>query len=566
MKYAVFLTFILSILIDAQGSKEHGILERPSLEEVEILLQSNGYSIHEVCQSHEYAKPSADFRILGEASFPAEEELQGDIWYYITNSGLAFLCVTVAALAAGLTMGLVSQDVLDLRIKEIAGDADEKRYAKSLLPLMADHHRLLVTLLLINAIANEALPLFLDKVVSPLIAVILSVTMVLFFGEIIPSAIFSGSQKLAITSSLAPLVRVILFVLYPIAKPIGKMLDYVLHEDEIVGILQKYDRKELAALVKLQFEERRTITEANETSGPHSEVRASVRMGTTRRAKANRFIKDIDTVTMVQGALEMQSTTVSDVMIKLKNVYSIPQDTILDEGNIVDVYTRGFSRVPVYDNDTQNIVGIFKSRQLMVINAEEERSVSSLPLIKPYCVSPSMAIQQLVNILQEGMTGNKGGHMALVCLDPATANEAMNNDEPIPKSANVVGIVTLENCIEVLIQEEIYDEYDKAEKLEMKRAQIVADRWKKFVQKKRASRNQPSTTTLTDFASLVLDAVKSQSDDNERDDLSEDPDGDNDTDNHDDDDLSINESFDADERTQLISSTQKQCDPLEYVV
>jgi len=247
-------------------------------------------------------------------------------------------------------------------------------------------------------------------------------------------------------------------------------------------------------------------------------------------------------------------------------VYSIPQDTILDEGNIVDVYTRGFSRVPVYDNDTQNIVGIFKSRQLMVINAEEERSVSSLPLIKPYCVSPSMAMQQLVNILQEGMTGNKGGHMALVCLDPATANEAMNNDEPIPKSANVVGIVTLENCIEVLIQEEIYDEYDKAEKLEMKRAQIVADRWKKFVQKKRASRSQPSTTTLTDFASLVLDAVKSQSDDNERDDLSEDPDGDNDTDNHDDDDLSINESFDADERTQLISSTQKQCDPLEYVV
>eukprot|EP01083_Nonionella_stella_P240715 841270_1 len=138
---------------------------------------------------------------------------------------------------------------------------------------MADHHRLLVTLLLINAIANEALPLFLDKVVSPLIAVILSVTMVLFFGEIIPSAIFSGSQKLAITSSLAPLVRVILFVLYPIAKPIGKMLDYVLHEDETVGILQKYDRNELAALVKLQFEERQTITEANETSGTHSEVR-----------------------------------------------------------------------------------------------------------------------------------------------------------------------------------------------------------------------------------------------------------------------------------------------------
>jgi hypothetical protein len=43
-------------------------------------------------------------------------------------------------------------------------------------------HLLLVTLLLVNAAAMEALPIFLDRVVSPTAAIILSVTAVLFFG------------------------------------------------------------------------------------------------------------------------------------------------------------------------------------------------------------------------------------------------------------------------------------------------------------------------------------------------------------------------------------------------
>ena len=44
-------------------------------------------------------------------------------------------------------------------------------------------HWLLVTLLLVNAAAMEALPIFLDRLVSPTWAIVLSVTAVLFFGE-----------------------------------------------------------------------------------------------------------------------------------------------------------------------------------------------------------------------------------------------------------------------------------------------------------------------------------------------------------------------------------------------
>jgi hypothetical protein len=47
---------------------------------------------------------------------------------------------------------------------------------------------LLVTLLLANAAAMEALPIFLDKMVPEWLAIILSVTAVLFFGEYVNSS------------------------------------------------------------------------------------------------------------------------------------------------------------------------------------------------------------------------------------------------------------------------------------------------------------------------------------------------------------------------------------------
>lgn len=75
----------------------------------------------------------------------------------------------------------------------------EQRCARALLPFLEDHHRLLVTLLLVNAVANESLPLFLDQIgFPPAVTILVSVVGVLVFGEIIPSAIFTGPDQLEI--------------------------------------------------------------------------------------------------------------------------------------------------------------------------------------------------------------------------------------------------------------------------------------------------------------------------------------------------------------------------------
>ena len=116
-------------------------------------------------------------RILEEEEEPTFEE---DPWFYITMGLCAVGCVMTAALAAGLTMGMLSIDPLMLLVKIRASRSqEEKKQAEALLPIVKQHHLLLVTLLLLNSMANEALPLFLEVLVSPVVSVILSVSFVL---------------------------------------------------------------------------------------------------------------------------------------------------------------------------------------------------------------------------------------------------------------------------------------------------------------------------------------------------------------------------------------------------
>jgi len=412
-----------------------------------------------------------------------EEGTTKNTMFYVRNSCMALLCVLSAALAAGLTMGLLSLEVLDLKIKEMASSSEEeKKHARILIPLLQDHHRLLVTLLLLNACANEALPIFLDSLVPSYVAVMLSVTLVLFFGEIIPTAIFAGPRKLAIASALSFVVRFLLFILAPLAIPIARLLDIFLHEHDDDGADTKYNRGEISALVKIQHEDRmRAKADRRQKmkmiEATLSESKKDVKIGYTGSdiLNAHRYSIHLDEVTMVEGALAMQIKTAQDVMTPLGKAYAIPEDSILDKTTMVDIYRKGFSRVPIFaksKNDTEvdsldekaAIIGLLLTKDLIVVDANENLPLSKIVCQKPYCVEPTTHMVDLVNLFQTGGDKAKGGHMALVCMNPEIANEFLDNDKPIPVDAGVIGVVTLEDCVEELIQEEIYDEYDKAEK------------------------------------------------------------------------------------------------------
>ena len=131
---------------------------------------------------------------------------------------------------SGLTVGYLSIDDLVLELRFNNGTDEEKEHASKLLPILAKRHWLLVTLLLMNAFCMEALPLFLHKLVPEFVAILISVLLVLLFGEIIPQAICTGPDQVKIASKVAPLTKVLMWMTYPITYPIAKLLDYLLGE------------------------------------------------------------------------------------------------------------------------------------------------------------------------------------------------------------------------------------------------------------------------------------------------------------------------------------------------
>jgi metal transporter CNNM len=188
---------------------------------------------------------------------------------------------------------------MEMKIKAQSGTPKEKEYANKVLPIISNHHLLLVTLMLWNASATEALPIFLDALVSEIYAIIISVTLVLMFGEIIPASILTGPKQLQIAANLVPLVWVVLAIFFPIAYPISKLLDYLIGHEEGVTM---YSRLEIVTMMSMQHEEamRRAST------GHH--------MGDTVRK---------DDVAIIGGALKYRDMKVSDVMTALDDIFML---------------------------------------------------------------------------------------------------------------------------------------------------------------------------------------------------------------------------------------------------
>lgn len=217
------------------------------------------------------------------------------------NAIMTVVCIIGSGLAAGLTQGLLSIDSLELKVKMRSGTEEEKFHASRVLSIVQNHHLLLVSLLLFNAAANEALPLFLDAMVPSWVALILSVTLVMLCGDIIPSAIFTGPNQLRIASFLAPFVRIILVLFWPVSYPISVLLDAIVGAEDPVTLL---NRKEISALIRIQQEE-----------------------GKKQGLSAKNIVHDSE-IAIIEQALSLRDLTVSAVM--MTSLFSLSMDDRLD--------------------------------------------------------------------------------------------------------------------------------------------------------------------------------------------------------------------------------------------
>ncbi|CAE8642567.1 unnamed protein product [Polarella glacialis] len=180
--------------------------------------------------------------------------------------GVVLLCVASAGLAAGLTLGLATIEpfglsvIMATRLQDCKTPEEKEKLqqdqanAKRILPLVQDHHLLLVTLLLFNTVANETMPIFLDRLVPSWAAVMLSVSVVFICGEILPSAVFTGPRQFDIAAAFVPFVQLLEVFFFAVAKPLASVLDHMIKNqapDSEKNAGAKYSRAELRALISL---------------------------------------------------------------------------------------------------------------------------------------------------------------------------------------------------------------------------------------------------------------------------------------------------------------------------
>jgi len=222
------------------------------------------------------AAPPVEVACAGQLYRLEAHHVQPDSPLFWTYIGICVALTLGAGLMSGLTLGLLSLDTNALTVLVRSGSTIERRRAARLLPLVRRRHWLLVTLLLANAVCMEALPIFLDAVADVVVAVLVSVTAVLIFGEIVPQAVCSRFG-LAIGSFCAYLVWALMVATAPLSWPIGQLLDALFGHTHSTF----YGRAQLSELIQLHGTLPSCITEGAPCAAHRS---APIRAESTARA------------------------------------------------------------------------------------------------------------------------------------------------------------------------------------------------------------------------------------------------------------------------------------------
>jgi CBS domain containing-hemolysin-like protein len=348
---------------------------------------------------------------------------------YAIFSLCALALVCFGGLMSGLNVGMLSLDELELEQKISTGTEEEKRMARRVLPVISDHHWLLVSILLGNAAAGEALPVVLNMMFNEVLSIVFSVTFVLFCGEIIPQAVMTGPDQLKIASRLVPFVRGVMYLFFPISYPVAMLLDKCLGESPSTAFTSD-DLRNLLVLHQHTYEKRQSLSEDKGLSE--------------------------EQLQMINGAIDLRKQLVSDVMIPIDEVFSISNELLLDDQTLVMIREKGFSRIPVYKgSDPADIYAVFLSKKLIGYDSPTQQRLSetSFKLRQPMYVKPDLSMLKLLQMFQGGTD-----HMAFVTFHPPS--DTLSLHEIMHLSTSVLGVITMEDVLQKLIDSKIYDESD----------------------------------------------------------------------------------------------------------
>ncbi|XP_019134204.1 metal transporter CNNM4 isoform X2 [Larimichthys crocea] len=321
--------------------------------------------------------------------------------------------LVLSGMFSGLNLGLMALDPMELRIVQSCGTDKEKKDARKIEPIRSKGNYLLCSLLLGNVLVNTTLTILLDDLIgSGLGAVVASTVGIVIFGEIVPQALCSR-HGLAVGANTIVLTKFFMLLTFPLSFPVSKLLDVLLGQE--IGTV--YNREKLVEMLK--------VTE------PYNDL-----------------VKE--ELNMIQGALELRTKTVEDVMTPLGNCFMIQADAVLDFNTMSEIMESGYTRIPVYDDERSNIVDILYVKDLAFVDPDDCTTLKTITKFYNHPVHFVFHDTKLDAMLEEFKKGKS--HLAIV--------QKVNNEGEGDPFYEVLGLVTLEDVIEEIIKSEILDESD----------------------------------------------------------------------------------------------------------
>uniref|UniRef100_A0A8C3G6E5 Metal transporter n=1 Tax=Cyclopterus lumpus TaxID=8103 RepID=A0A8C3G6E5_CYCLU len=327
---------------------------------------------------------------------------------------IVICCLLVlSGMFSGLNLGLMALDPMELRIVQSCGTDKERNDARKIEPIRSKGNYLLCSLLLGNVLVNTTLTILLDDLIgSGLGAVVASTIGIVIFGEIVPQALCSR-HGLAVGANTIMVTKFFMFLTFPVSFPVSKLLDVLLGQE--IGTV--YNREKLVEMLK--------VTE------PYNDL-----------------VKE--EMNMIQGALELRTKTVEDVMTPIGDCFMIQADAVLDFNTMSEIMESGYTRIPVFDDERSNIVDILYVKDLAFVDPDDCTTLKTITKFYNHPVHFVFHDTRLDAMLEEFKKGKS--HLAIV--------QKVNNEGEGDPFYEVLGLVTLEDVIEEIIKSEILDESD----------------------------------------------------------------------------------------------------------
>lgn len=303
--------------------------------------------------------------------------------------------------------------VSKIKMKNLASDDNES--AKLVLEITENFDKFLTTILIGNNIANIATTSIATVMFIKLyghygatISTVVVTVLVLVFGEISPKNIAKDKAE-GLSLFMAPAVKVMMFLFTPLNWVFGvwkKLVDKVFK----ISPEQVYTEDEL-----------KTIVEEAKTGGNIEESQSE----------------------LITNAIEFADLEAIDIITPRIDIIAIELGSPIDE--IAKLFKdTGLSRLPVFEDDLDNIIGILNQKDFHNYVVGEGKSVNLY--VKPVAyVAESIKASVLLKKMQA-----KATHMAII----------------VDEYGGTTGLVTMEDIIEELVGK-IYDEHDTVEMREV---------------------------------------------------------------------------------------------------